>query len=291
MKKMTKKLSIAVLTTALAFGVSNTFTKDNVGAAIDKNRIVIAGSTALLPLTNQASKEFKKSNPKIKISVSGSSSIAGPQAVKKGSATIGAADWDATSEKVTGLPTFSDLKAYKIAVIPFAAVVSKNNPVNDLSTSELQDIYTGKITNWKQVGGPDKKINVYTRSIGSGTRVNFEKKALKGEDIKDSGSNVEKVSSSGLMKSKVAGDDYGIGYIDLAYITPSSGLKALSYNGVKATVENVKAKKYPVWGYGYLITKSNVSEANMKFIKFMQSSKFQNKSLKSLKFIPVNEMK
>ncbi len=291
MKKMTKKLSIAVLTTALALGASNSFTKDKVGAAIDKNRIVIAGSTALLPLTNQASKEFKKSNPKIKISVSGSSSIAGPQAVKKGSATIGAADWDATSEKVTGLPTFSDLKAYKIAVIPFAAVVSKNNPVNDLSTSELQEIYTGKITNWKQVGGPDKKINVYTRSIGSGTRVNFEKKALKGEDIKDSGSNVEKVSSSGLMKSKVAGDDYGIGYIDLAYITPSSGLKALSYNGVKATVENVKAKKYPVWGYGYLITKSDVSEANMKFIKFMQSSKFQNKSLKSLKFIPVSEMK
>ncbi|WP_088042476.1 phosphate ABC transporter substrate-binding protein [Bacillus sp. EAC] len=291
MKLTTKKLSIAVLSTALAFGVSTSYTKEHAGAAIDKNRIVIAGSTALLPLTNQASKEFKKSNPKIKISVSGSSSIAGPQAVTKGSATIGACDWDATTEKVTGLSTFSSLEAHKIAVIPFAAVVSKNNPVDNLSTSDLTDIYTGKIKNWKEVGGPDHTINVYTRSVGSGTRVNFEKKALKGEDIKDSGSNVSKAASSGAMKTSVAGDNYGIGYIDLAYITPSSGLKALKYNGVAATVANVKAKKYPVWGYGYLITKKNVSDANMKFIKFMQSSKFQNKSLKSLKFIPVKEMK
>ena len=142
--------------------------------------MVVAGSTALLPVTQQAAKEFKKSNPKVHISVSGSSSIAGPQSVVKGSATIGAVDWDAT-KSVPGFKAFSGLKAHKIAVIPFATIVNKSNPVKNLSTAQLQNIFSGKITNWKQVGGKNAEIVVVNRKFGSGTRVNYQMKALNGK--------------------------------------------------------------------------------------------------------------
>ena len=102
----------------------------------------------------------------------------------KGSATIGAIDWDPTKE-VPGFKAFKGLKAHKIAVIPFATIVHKSNPVKNLTTKQLQDIYSGKITNWKEVGGNDAEIVVVNRKHGSGTRVNYQMKALDGRSFYD----------------------------------------------------------------------------------------------------------
>jgi phosphate transport system substrate-binding protein len=288
MKNLTKKISLAVLSTSLAFGISSNYIKKDVSAAADSNRIVIAGSTALLPLTNQAAKEFKKSNPKVKVSISGSSSVAGPQAVLKGSATIGACDWDA-SQDVADFNAFKGVKTYAVAATPFATIVNKSNPVSNLSTAQLQDIYSGKITNWKQVGGADHDITVVVRKIGSGTRVNYQAKALKGGKIMTSGDNLKLVGKSGDMKTAVSTDNYAIGFIDLAYV--KGDIKALAYNGVSATIGNVKNGKYPIWAYGYLVTKGEATGANKKFIDYMRSSKFQNGSLASLKFVPLKSIK
>ena len=127
--KMFKRITISALSLVAAVGFTVGSTAPAASAA--SNKVVVAGSTALLPVTQQAAKEFKKSNPKVSISVSGSSSIAGPQSVVKGSATIGAVDWDAT-KAVPGFKAFSGLKAHKIAVIPFATIVNKSNPVKNL---------------------------------------------------------------------------------------------------------------------------------------------------------------
>ncbi|WP_425262799.1 phosphate ABC transporter substrate-binding protein [Paenibacillus thermotolerans] len=250
--------------------------------------IVINGSSALLPLTLQASKEFKKLHPKVKISASAAGSITGPQSVRKGIADIGAVDWDA-SKDVPGFKKFEGQVAHPVAVIPFATIVHKDNPVKNLTTEQLQGIYSGKITNWKDVGGNDADIVVVNRKFGSGTRVNYQDKALKGEEFMSKGSNYKETGSSGEMKSAVASNKNAIGYIDLVYV--AGDIKAVSYNGVAATVDNVLNGKYEIWGYGYFMTKGEPTGATKEFIDYIQSAKFQNGSLKKLKFIPISAMK
>ncbi|WP_397539158.1 phosphate ABC transporter substrate-binding protein [Rummeliibacillus pycnus] len=283
--KMFKRITIAALSTVAAVGF--TFGSISSTSAASSNKIVVAGSTALLPVTQQAAKEFKRSNPKVSISVSGSSSVAGPQSVQKGSATIGAVDWDAT-KSVPGFKAFNGLKAHKIAVIPFATIVNKSNPVKNLTSAQLQGIFSGKITNWKQVGGKNANIVVVNRKFGSGTRVNYQMKALNGKSFMTKG-NYKEVGKSGEMVTSVATNPNAIGYVDLAYV--KGDIKAVNFNGVAATTSNVINGKYKVWSYGYLVTKGNPTGANAQYIKYIQSSKFQNGSLKKLKFIPVSKMK
>ena len=284
--KMFKKLSLTALSLVATVG----FTLGGISSAsaATTGKVVVAGSTALLPVTQQAAKEFKKSNPKVTISVSGSSSIAGPQSVLKGSASIGAIDWNPT-KSVPGFSAFKGLVAHKVAVTPFATIVNKSNTVSNLSTKQLQDIFAGKITNWKQVGGKDAAIVVVNRKIGSGTRVNYQMKALKGAAFMSKGSNYKEVGKSGEMVTTVESNPNAIGFVDLAYV--KGNIKSVNYNGVAATTANVINGKYPVWEYGYLVTKGNPTGANAEFIKYIQSSKFQNNTLPKLKFIPINKMK
>lgn len=253
-----------------------------------KGKVVVAGSSALLPLTLQAAKEFKKKHPKVSIPASGAGSITGPQAVTKGVAQIGACDWDATKD-VPGFKAFNGLVAHKIAVIPFATIVNKNVTVDNLTTKQLQDIFSGKITNWKEVGGQDAEIIVVNRAFGSGTRVNYQMKALKDVEFMKSGQNYKEVKSSGDMATTIATTPNAIGYIDLVYV--KGNMKAIKYNGVAATVENVINGTYPVWGNGYYLTKGQPTGVAKAFIEFMQSKEFQQGSLKRMKFIPVNAMK
>lgn len=284
MIKGLKKALAAVLAVTVIAGAGFT------SSAAVSGKIVVAGSSALLPLTQQASKEFKKMNPAVKISASASSSIAGPQSVMKGSAQIGACDWDAT-KSAPGFDAFTELKAYKVAVIPFATIVNKNVTVKSLNGQQLKDIFAGKITNWKQVGGEDKEIVVINRKFGSGTRVNYQLKALGGADFMKPGTsnNYKEVGSSGEMKTAVSTTPNAIGYIDLVYVT--GDLKALQFDGVDATAENVINGKYPVYGTGYYLTKGEPTAEVKAFIEYVQSTKFQTGSLKKMKFIPVSAMK
>lgn len=285
--KLFKKITLVAL--ASAFMLTSAITgpamaKDNL-----KGKITINGSTALLPLTLQAAKEFQKLHPKVKIAASGKGSITGPQAVKKGIADIGACDWDASLD-VPGFKAFPGQVANKVAVIPFATIVNKSVKVDDLTTAQLKDIYSGKITNWKDVGGEDEDIVVITRSFGSGTRVNYQAKALGGGDIVKKDKNYKEVGSSGDMKTAVATTPNSIGYIDLAYIS-GSDIKAVKHDGVAATTDNVINGKYKIWSYGYYMTKGEPTGATKEFIEYIQSKKFQEGSLKKLKFIPISAMK
>lgn len=157
--------------------------------------------------------------------------------------------------------------------------------MNNLSIKQIQDIYAGKITNWKQVGGKDEEIVVVNRVKGSGTRVNFEDKILNGVDIKTSGDNYIEVGKSGDMVNKVKSNPNAIGFADLAYV--KGDIKAVSINGVQASTANAASGKYVFYGYGYLLTKGEAKGVDKAFIDYMLSKKFQNGSLKKLKFIPV----
>jgi len=278
-----------VLTLATMFVITSAFA-GSAAAAGDtlKGKITINGSTALLPLTLQAAKEFQKLHPKVSFAASGKGSVTGPQAVKKGIADIGACDWDASTD-VPGFKAFEGQVANKVAVIPFATVVNKNVGVDNLTTEQLKGIYSGKITNWKDVGGADEDIVVITRAFGSGTRVNYQAKALGGGDIVKKSKNYKEVGSSGDMKTAVATTPNSIGYIDLVYV--SGDIKAVKFNGVEATAENVINGKYKIWSYGYYMTKGQPTGEVKAFIEYIQNKKFQTTTAKKMKFIPLSAMK
>ncbi|PLT46406.1 Phosphate ABC transporter, periplasmic phosphate-binding protein PstS [Paenibacillus pasadenensis] len=285
MKWFGKMTTITLAATLLLGSYSGSAT-----AAASKlsGKIVINGSSALLPLSLQAASEFKKLHPKVRISASAAGSVTGPQSVRKGIADIGACDWDASTD-VPGFKKFDGQVANKVAVIPFAAIVNKSTGVTELSTKELQDIFSGKVTNWKEVGGKDADIVVVNRAFGSGTRVNFQLKALKGTDFISKGDNYKEVKSSGDMKTAVETTPNAIGYIDLVYVTDK--MNAVKIDNVAPTTDNVINGKYKVWSYGYYMTKGQPTGATKAFIEYIQSAKFQNGSLKKLKFIPITAMK
>lgn len=285
--KFFKKVTFTAL--AAVFAVTASLTGAASAADSLSGKITINGSTALLPLTLQAAKEFQKLHPKVKIAASGKGSVTGPQAVKKGIADIGACDWDASID-VPGFKAFDGQVANKVAVIPFATIVNKNVGVDNLTTDQLKGIYSGKITNWKQVGGTDADIVVITRAFGSGTRVNYQSKALAGGDIVKKDKNYKEVGSSGDMKTAVGSTPNSIGYIDLVYVT-GGDIKAVKFNGVAATSDNVINGSYKIWAYGYYMTKGQPTGATKAFIDYVQSKKFQQGSLKKLKFIPISAMK
>ncbi|WP_379130768.1 phosphate ABC transporter substrate-binding protein [Paenibacillus sp. sgz500958] len=276
--------------TALTAVIAATASFAGFAAAADSlsGKITVNGSTALLPLTLQAAKEFQKLHPKVKIAASGKGSVTGPQAVKKGIADIGACDWDASID-VPGFKAFDGQVANKVAVIPFATIVNKNVGVDNLTTEQLRGIFSGKITNWKEVGGSDADIVVITRAFGSGTRVNYQAKALGGGDIVKKEKNYKETGSSGDMKTAVSTTPNSIGYIDLVYV--SGDVKAVKFNGVAATTDNVINGTYKIWAYGYFMTKGQPTGATKEFISYIQSKKFQQGSLKKLKFIPISAMK
>ncbi|WP_040950916.1 phosphate ABC transporter substrate-binding protein [Gorillibacterium massiliense] len=283
MKKMSKVFltavaAIMVMTTGLTAEAKSTL----------KGKITINGSTALLPLTQQAAKEFRTKNPGVTIAASGKGSVTGPQSVEKGIADIGACDWDASTD-VPGFKKFTGQVANKVAAIPFAAVVNNNVSVSNLTTQQLKDIFSGKIKNWKEVGGQDGEIVIINRAFGSGTRVNFQMKALENGDINKRDKNYKEVGSSGEMKTNVANTKNAIGFLDLVYV--NSDLKALKINDVEASPANVINGTYKVWSYGYYMTKGQPTGVTKAFIDYVQSSDFQQGSVKKMKFIPLNSIK
>jgi phosphate transport system substrate-binding protein len=282
--KIFKKISL-VMASAMLLGSTLTATTPEVKAAPLTGKVAITGSTASLPLTQEAGKQFKAKNPGVTVTATGTSSLAGAQAVSKGTVQIGACDWNAT-KAVPGFSAFPGLIAYPIAVVPFTTIVNKNVQVSNLTTKQLQDIFAGRVKNWSQVGGQNAPIVVVNRAVGSGTRVNFQAKLLKGATIAKIG---KEVASGGAMATAVSTTPNAIGYIDLAKVTTT--MKSVKYNGVAATTTNVINKTYPGWAYTYYLTKGQPTGATKAFIDYVRSTGFQNTTVKTMKFIPLTSMK
>jgi phosphate transport system substrate-binding protein len=180
----------------------------------------------------EAGKEFMKKHPNVKVVVSGGGSGFGIKQVGEGYIDIGMAGRDLKPEEKEKYP---NLKVYKIGVDGVAIVVNPKNPINGLTKEQVKKIFAGEITNWKEVGGKDAPINVYTRDPESGTRETFWKFAL------DKGNITKKaivVASNGEMKTKIAMDENGIGYLSVGYVDGS--VKAIKLDGIAPTQENVK---------------------------------------------------
>jgi phosphate transport system substrate-binding protein len=161
---------------------------------------------------------------------------------------------------------YPNLKAVPIAVDGIAIIVNPQNKVSNLTLNQTRDIFTGNVTNWNQVGGSDAKINVVNREEGSGTRDGIQKIVLKGGNFSTGGITQ---SSTGAVRSYVAGDSNAIGYISFAEVDNS--VKALNINSVAPTYDTIANGTYPVQRYLLFVTNGDPTGNAKAFIDFTLS--------------------
>jgi phosphate transport system substrate-binding protein len=243
-----------------------------------RDKLVILGSTALQPLIEEAARQYRGQNPNVEITVQGGGSGTGMTQVATGTADIGMSD--ITIEERPELMN-SGLVDHEIAIIGFAVVVHPKVNVTNLSKEQVRDIFSGKITNWKALGGADQAIVVVNRPEGSGTRSTFNRIFMGDEKA------IESIAqdSSGAIRRTISDTPGAIGYLSFSYL--NDNVKTLHLNGVAPTVENILENKYSFWAYEHLYTKGEASPAAQSFIDFILSTDIQTTILPKMKLITV----
>jgi phosphate transport system substrate-binding protein len=169
-------------------------------------------------------------------------------------------------------------------------LVNKDVQVQSLTLEQIQGIFSGKVKNWKEVGGNDEVINVINRPASSGTRATFEKTLMGGVKTNDSIGTAQ--DSSGAVEQSVNSTPGAISYIAMSYLVgdKKESLKTLKINDVEPTTANIVAKKYPFWSYEYMITKGEPKDAVKGFIDFVSGADFADK-VTEMGYIPMSELK
>lgn len=256
-------------------GSNNAGTASSGGGAKLSGSITASGSSALLPLVKDASAEFKKTNPDVSITVNGGGSGTGLKQVSDGTVTIG--NSDVPAETKLSADQAKALVDHKVAVVTMAPVVSKElgQTVKSLTKAQLQGIFTGKITNWKEVGGPDETVVLVTRPSTSGTRALFEEFAL--DKQKEADNKSLETDDSGTLMQSIADNKGAIGYVALSYLVNNDKVSAVAIDGVQPTLENTYNGKYPVWGYEHMYTKGEPNQIAKAFLDFITSADYGKK--------------
>ena len=243
----------AAATTGAPAGTSEaagTSAEDGSGAAADlSGSISMVGSTSMEKFANALSESFMEKYPDVTVTAEFVGSGAGVEAVLGGTADIGNSSRNLKDEEKA-----KGVAENIVAIDGIAVVVDPANTVGDLTKQQLSDIYEGKVTNWKDVGGSDAPIVVVGRESGSGTRSAFEE-LLKLEDICRYSNELD---STGAVMAKVASTPGAIGYVSLDVLDDS--VKALKLEGAEPTEENIKAGSYFLSRPFVMATKGEISE-------------------------------
>ncbi|PQF22356.1 phosphate ABC transporter substrate-binding protein PstS family protein [Enterococcus mundtii] len=253
----------------------------NSASSDDQVKIVAVGSTALQPLVDAAQEMFTQENPNYQISVQGGGSGTGLSQVAAGAVTIG--NSDVFAEQRDGIDA-SKLVDHRVAVVGMAPIVNKDTGVDDITKEQLIDIFTGKITNWSELGGADQEINVINRANGSGTRATFEYWALDGAVPVQS----QEQDSSGTVRQIVSQTPGAISYLAFSYLDDST--QALKINGVEPTPENVSDNSWEIWSYEHMYTNGEPEPEVKKFLDFMMTDAVQEGPVKDLGYLPISLM-
>ena len=205
--------------------------------------------------------QSKCSGASITVQLTGSG--AGLTAVSGGNAGIGNSDVYASAAKYPGLVD------HQVAVIPFAVVLnSQVTGVTNLTSAQIKDIYTGKVTNWKEVGGPSLPIVVISRPSGSGTRVTFEQFILGGTTESVSGPSHLTESTTGAVQKAVSSTAGSIAYLAASGI---GTMKAISIDGVAESDANIQNNTYKFWNVEHMYTKGDATGLAQALIDYMTS--------------------
>ena len=237
-------------TTAAATAATET-TAETTEAAKLSGTVTLAGSTSMQKLCEAMIESFEEAYPDITVTAEYTGSGAGLEALAGGKTDIGNAsrslkDGEKQSGAVENI----------VAIDGIAVITHKDSVVSDLTAQQLTDIYTGKITNWKDMGGADEAIVVLGREAGSGTRGAFEE-LLK---IEDQCAYAQELDSTGGVLAKVAATPGSIGYVSLDVVDDT--VKALSLDGVAPTEENIVAGSYKLSRPFVMATLGTIEEQN-----------------------------
>jgi phosphate transport system substrate-binding protein len=202
------------------------------GCQRSKAGITVAGSTSVEPFAELLAEEYISRHPESHIYVQGGGSTAGIEAVMSRTANIGMC-----SRPLMGKE--KNLYAVAIAKDAIAIILHPQNPIHDLSLDQIREVFSGKIRNWKELGGPHHPIVLVTREEGSGTREAFQKFVMGKEDI-----NLAALvqDSNGAVRQVVASNHNTIGYISLGLVNDQ--VKALKISGVEPNLTNIENGKY-----------------------------------------------
>jgi len=264
------KRTLTIIMTVLLFSVIGLIGCSK-GRDMEK-KIVIKGSTTVLPITQKAVEAYSKINKNISISISGGGSGNGIKALLDGSTDIANSSREIKQQESKlaeekGITTREIVIGYDM-IVP---VVHPANPVKDLTTDQLKAIYDGSITNWKQLGGKDSPIIVISRDTSSGTYEVWHEKIMNKSDVKK---DALLQASNGAIVSTVSQNPKAIGYIGHGYINDK--IKAISVNGIEGTIENGKSGKFPVSRKLFMyINDKTASEITRDFIKFLLGTEGQ----------------
>lgn len=250
---------------------------------IDKGQSITAvGSTALQPLVETVAEEYQNNHPGQFVNVQGGGSGTGLSQVQSGAVNIG--NSDVFAEEKSGINA-KDLVDHQVAVVGITPIVNKKVGVKNISMENLQKIFTGEITNWKEVGGNDIDVVLLNRAAGSGTRGTFERWVLNGKKPKSA----QEQDSSGTVRQIVADTPGAISYVAFSYVT--NDVATLSIDNVQPTDENVKTNKWVIWSYEHMYTKGKPTELTKQFLDYVLSEKVQKEIVAKLGYISISDMK
>ncbi len=252
--------------------------------AQDGNQIVVDGSTTVGPIAKAFAEYYMQTNPGVNITVSESGSGNGAKALINGTCHVAdmsrfMKDTEFSAAVAKGvLPV-----AHVVAMDGIALIVHPSNPVKEISTDQIKDIYLGKITNWNQLGGPDRQIVVVSRDTNSGTYETFESLVMKGDKMFEK---VEYLGSNGAIRQKVQSTAAAIGYVGLGFVDNS--VKALVVNGVVCDRQTVASGKYAIARPLYMFTNGYPALGGHlhQFVTLHLSHKGQE-MIESIGFVPV----
>ena len=260
MKKIITVLCAVVMALSLFAGCGQ---KANDNGTTTGGTVSTDGSTSMEKVIGALGESFMEANSGTTFTYNPTGSGSGIQAVSEGRCDIGL-----SSRALKDDEKASGLKETTLALDGIAIIVNPQNPVKDLSLEQIAKIYTGEITNWKDVGGNDAEIVLIGREAGSGTRDGFESIT----ETKDACQYRQELTSTGDVITTVSQNPNAIGYASLASIKDS--VKALTVNGVAPTEATVKDGTYLVQRPFVLVTKEGValSETAQKFFNFATSA-------------------
>lgn len=272
-KKMFKKLLTIVLGTVVVAVFSGFMSSE---------KITVKGSDTMVILAQRWAERYMNKNSGISIQVTGGGSGTGINALINGTTDICNSSRPMKSSEIQKLKERFGTSGIEIKCAKDGLTVYMNegNSVSGLSMQQLKDIYTGKITNWSQVGGNDAKIILYSRENNSGTYVYFKDNVLKGADYAPSAQNLP---GTAAVVNAVAKDRNGIGYGGMAY---AKGIKHVKINNVEPTTENIANGSYPITRFLYMYLRNRPTGEMKSYIDWILSSEGQ-KIVTEIGYFPI----
>jgi phosphate transport system substrate-binding protein len=249
--------------------------------------ITAVGSTALQPLVDAAGKAYVAACPGATVTVNGGGSGTGLTQVASGAANIG--DSDVTAESKLATPDAAALVDHLVAKQGWIVVANKGvTGITNLTTDQNKQIWTGAVTNWKQVGGPDLPIVLILRPTSSGTRATFKSIVLGGASEANGQALTE--DSNGAVTTAVQATPGSISVIGFAYYqgTAKANLVGFQLDGVDATVANMASGVYKLNAVGHMYTKGDPSGLTKAFLDYMLSDAVQKGLIPAQFYAPVN---